>query len=617
MQSATARNGRKSHIRNITSVVNIGILLMAANNEGVEDLSFQTVHNPRQGGYKPTIFVFVLMLLDNIGFVANMVSAVLYFINVIHFDLSGSANTTTNFLGTAFLLTLVGGLVSDSYMNRLNTCLLFGGIELLGYLLIIIQSHYAKLQPEACGEYSCIRGTKALLFYASIYLLALGGGGIRGSVPSLGADQFDENDPKESKHIASFFNWFLFFVSGGACIGVTVVVWVSTNKGWDKSFIISIVCTFFGLVIVALGKPYYRIRVPGESAFLNVLQVLVVAAKNRKLQLPQNPRELYELHSSHENASRGERIRHSKQFRLLDKAAVLAQGTKPDKWKVCTVTQVEEVKILTRMIPILLSTTLMNTCLAQLQTFSIQQGTLMNTKVGSFDVPAASIPVIPLLFMCILVPIYEVLFVPLFRKLTGHPNGISHLQRVGVGLVLSAISMGVAGLVEVKRRNEFVNHSKRISLFWLSYQYGIFGIADMFTFVGLMEFFYSEAPKGMKSLSTSFSWLSLSIGYYLSTVFVEIINSVTGKYTSSKRGWLEGLDMNKNHVELFYWFLAILSVLNLVNYVYWANWYKYKKDVPIEPIDQPVLTAGTPSNIPSPLGWSPVVFPIKQGEGTD
>ena len=58
--------------------------------------------------------IAVLMLLDNIGFVANMVSLVLYFITVIHFDLSGSANTTTKFLGTVFLLTLVGGLVSDS-----------------------------------------------------------------------------------------------------------------------------------------------------------------------------------------------------------------------------------------------------------------------------------------------------------------------------------------------------------------------------------------------------------------------------------------------------------------------------------------------------------------------
>lgn len=30
----------------------------------------------------------------------------------------------------------------------------------------------------------------------------------------------------------------------------------------------------------------------------------------------------------------------------------------------------------------------------------------------------------------------------------------------------------------------------------------------MFTLVGLMEFFYSEAPERMRSLSTSFSWLS-------------------------------------------------------------------------------------------------------------
>lgn len=30
MHSATAGNGRKSHIRNITSVVNVGILLMVA-----------------------------------------------------------------------------------------------------------------------------------------------------------------------------------------------------------------------------------------------------------------------------------------------------------------------------------------------------------------------------------------------------------------------------------------------------------------------------------------------------------------------------------------------------------------------------------------------------------
>lgn len=219
----------------------------------------------------------------------------------------------------------------------------------------------------------------------------------------------------------------------------------------------------------------------------------------------------------------------------------------------------------------------MNTCLAQLQTFSLAQGNIMDLHLGSYKFPAASIPVIPLLFISILLPFYEYIFVPFARKISGHPSGITQLQRVGVGLVLSAISMAVAGFVEVKRRNQSLLDPKNpISLFWLSFQYGIFGIADMFTFVGLLEFFYREAPVGMRSLSTSFTYISLSFGYFLSSVFVDIINSVTEKVTPSKLGWLHGLDLNKNNLNLFYWFLAILSCLNFINYLYWATWYKYK-----------------------------------------
>lgn len=265
--------------------------------------------------------------------------------------------------------------------------------------------------------------------------------------------------------------------------------------------------------------------------------------------------------------------------RVLDKAAIQPKGTEAIKWKVCTVTQVEEVKILTRMMPILLSTIIMNTCLAQLQTFSVQQGIIMNTFIGTFNIPAASIPVIPLVFMTLLIPVYEFAFIPLIRKITGHPNGITELQRVGVGLVLSAISMVIAGFVEVKRKHNFNDHNHKISLFWLSFHYAIFGIADMFTLVGLLEFFYKEAPQGMRSLSTSFSFLSLSIGFYLSTIFVEIINSVTSKIAKSNKGWLEGRDLNQNHVELFYWFLAILSMINFAIYIICAKWYKYRNDV--------------------------------------
>ncbi|KAL5182738.1 Protein NRT1/ PTR FAMILY 4.6 [Glycine soja] len=561
----------------------------------VGDVEYQARKTPRQGGYRATYFIFVcstkanslvltaaMMLLDNIGFVANMVSLVLYFMNVMHFDYSGSATTTTNLLGTAFLLTIVGGFISDTYMNRLNTCILFGIIQLLGYSLLVIQSHDKTLQPDPCLKSTCVHGTKALLFYASIYLLALGGGGIRGCVPALGADQFDEKKPKEHAQLASFFNWFLFSITIGASLGVTFVVYVSTESQWYKGFIISMSCSAVGLIFIASGKRFYHARVPGESPLLRVLQVLVVTVRNWRVKVPLDSDELYEI-QSHESSLKKKLIPHTNQFRVLDKAAVLPEGNEARRWKVCTVTQVEEVKILTRMMPILLSTIIMNTSLAQLQTFSIQQGTLMNTYIGKLNIPAASIPIIPLVFMTLLIPVYEFAFIPLVRRITGHPNGITELQRVGVGLVLSAISMVIAGVIEVKRKHEFNDHNQhRISLFWLSFHYAIFGIADMFTLVGLLEFFYKEAPQGMRSLSTSFSFLSLSIGYYLSTAFVELINLVTSKIGKSKKGWLEGRDLNRNHVQLFYWFLAILSLINFLIYLMCAKWYKYQSVVPFD-----------------------------------
>lgn len=204
----------------------------------------------------------------------------------------------------------------------------------------------------------------------------------------------------------------------------------------------------------------------------------------------------------------------------------------------------------------------------------------MDPYLGSWKFPTASIPVIPLVFMSILIPIYEFFIVPLARKITGHPSGISQLQRVGVGLVLSIISMAIAGVIEVKRRNQAIKDPmKPISLFWLSFQYGIFGLADMFTVVGLLEFFYKEAPSGMKSLSTCFAWLSMSFGFFLSSIFVDLINSVTKRITPSKQGWLQGNNLNENKLNLFYWFLAVLSTINFANYLFWASWYKYKKDV--------------------------------------
>ena len=50
-----------------------------------------------------------------------------------------------------------------------------------------------------------------------------------------------------------------------------------------------------------------------------------------------------------------------------------------------------------------ISIVFMNTCLAQLQTFTIQESTTMNPYILDFRVPGSTIPVVPVLFMFILI----------------------------------------------------------------------------------------------------------------------------------------------------------------------------------------------------------------------
>lgn len=69
--------------------------------------------------------------LENMSFVSNAVSLVIYFFGYMNFGLTKSATTLTNFMGTSFLLTLLGGFISDTYLSRFKTCVIFGSIELL------------------------------------------------------------------------------------------------------------------------------------------------------------------------------------------------------------------------------------------------------------------------------------------------------------------------------------------------------------------------------------------------------------------------------------------------------------------------------------------------------
>ncbi|KAI3844068.1 hypothetical protein MKW92_043897 [Papaver armeniacum] len=568
--------------------------------EGKVDWKGRAAEKYQHGGLRTSLLILAAFTFENMATLALAVNLITYFNGVMHFSIADAANIVTNYAGTSYILSVLVAFLADTYTGRSKAVMVSIIFEILGFVLLTIQAHLPKLRPPTCNildpatSQLCVKvdGGNSALMYASIYLIAAGAAGLKASLPTHGADQFDENDPKEATQMSSFFNWLLLAICIGGGVSITFIVYIQDNKGWDWGFGISTVAIVLAMIVFSAGLPLYRYHViSGTAAITEIIQVYVASVRNRRLKLPGDSDDLYEIDRDKEAGVHIEFLPHRDNLRFLDKAAI---QTSPDfedsksanPWKLCRVTQVENAKILLGMIPIFCCTIIMSTCLAQLQTFSVQQGITMDTTIShNFHIPPASLPIIPIAFMIIIIPLYDQIAVPFIRKYTGHPTGITHLQRIGVGLVLSAISMGTAALIEVERKNVARSHNMLnaipvlqplpISVFWLSFQYFIFGIADMFTYVGLLEFFYSEAPKGIKSISTCFLWSSMALGYFFSTVLVQIVNQATKANTKSG-GWLAGNNINVNHVNLFYWLLAILSLLNFFCYLFFATRYQYR-----------------------------------------
>ena len=135
------------------------------------------------------------------------------------------------------------------------------------------------------------------ILYGGVYLIALGNSGVKAALPSLGADQFDEKDPKEAAKLSSYFNWLLFFITIGAMLGVTLFVWIGDNQGWDWSFGICSVAIGLSTLLLTMGKQFYRNNVPKGSPLMRIPQVFVAAFRNRNLPLPQNKDDLHQIRS--------------------------------------------------------------------------------------------------------------------------------------------------------------------------------------------------------------------------------------------------------------------------------------------------------------------------------
>ncbi|KAF3330932.1 Protein NRT1/ PTR FAMILY 4.7 [Carex littledalei] len=73
----------------------------------------------------------------------------------------------------------------------------------------------------------------------------------------------------------------------------------------------------------------------------------------------------------------------------------------------------------------------------------------------------------------------------------------------------------------------------------------------------------------MKSIGTSIFYCILGVSAWLSGFLINVVNKVTRN--GEGKGWLDGANLNKSHLDRFYWLLSVIGLLWFLNYAYWAN----------------------------------------------
>ncbi|XP_047043686.1 protein NRT1/ PTR FAMILY 3.1-like [Lolium rigidum] len=537
------------------------------------------------------------------GFNANMIT---YLTQQLHLPLVEASNLLTNFMGTAAFTPVFGAIVADSYAGRYWTIACGGVLYQLGMLGLVLSALIPSLRPATCSNTATTTGSTATscqranggqlaVLYVSLLFTALGSGGIRPCVVAFGADQFGVGGRRPGgEQKWSFFNFYFFTMGLAVLLALTVVVYIQENVGWGWGFGIPAIAMFVSVLSFVVGYPLYVRVKPGGSPFVRLVHVIVAAIRKRKETVPEDAAMLYQNKELDAPIAADGRLLHTNQLRFLDRAAIVTttdaidSGAEPNPWRLSTVHRVEELKSIVRMLPLWAASITLIAAASHNFTFAIQQSRTMERRLSPrFEIPPASMIIFTTLTMLVSLSLYDRVFVPVARRYTGRQSGISYFQRMGAGLAVSVLGVLAGALVERKRRAVAAEHglldspgaTVPISVFWLVPQYALHGVSDALSTVAHMEFLYDQSPESMRSSAAALFWVAGSLGNYLGTVLVTVVQSASGGE------WLQD-NINRGRLDYYYWLVTFLMLLNLVYYIVCFHFYTLKS-FEVDAADEP------------------------------
>lgn len=479
----------------------------------------------------------------------------LYMVNMLCMSEGRAMEVAHLFSAGIYILPLLGAWIADRFLGRYKTILYISLFYCLGHGVL-----------ATADLASSIEARRAILF-AGLFIIALGAGGIKPCVSAFVGDQVEGS--KDAGVMTRVYAAFYWSINLGSFFSFLVIPWVRQNWGYSWAF--GIPGLFMGLATFVFwcGRKQYRHREPAQPHFLPALLTRIFRGRKTATErfgaesvtkavntgigifafIVIAPLVILLAQQTQNGAMALAGLAGLSEVGvslcglgalLLYLAAMATAGLKLaavtraggfaglmgsmifDDAATCAARHSEEERKgahnLLRVLIVFAMIIPFWSLFDQTMTSWVLQGAKMqpislDTSWCTFSFGAEEMQSFNPLLVMIFVPLMTLLVYPYIGRWS------KPLKRMGIGIVLAGLSYGVVAWLQYR-----IDGGAKLSIMWQGVPYLMLTISEILVSTTGIEYAYTAAGKNMKSIVSSFWYLTSTLGNFLVIYLTSLVS---------------------------------------------------------------------------------------------